>query len=83
MINIDEDVLEQDEELIEFWRETLPKGQVLYLPRIIIGKAPEYMFNLSQDELLCDPVSLTREHLDNMSNQEVQEYIYSQAHTIQ
>lgn len=74
--------LESEYELIDFWRIHLPQGESVTVPRLIIGKSSDYIFGLSDEAVLFDAVCISREHLDLMTNQEVIEFINSQAHTI-
>lgn len=51
-------------DLIEFWRENLPNGESIRLPRLIIGKTNEFILSLTDEAVLFDAITISKEHLD-------------------
>lgn len=74
--------IEQDYEIIDYWRENLSVGEFVCVPRIIRGLPLTYLNNLSQEAIVFDAVNISRQHLDSMTNKEVVQFLQNQAHTI-
>jgi hypothetical protein len=74
--------VESEYEVVDYWRNHLPKGEFVIVPRLIRGVNPNLLLSLSEEQILCDCIRISREHLDGMTNKEVVEYINSQAQMV-
>lgn len=74
--------IDSDYDLIDFWRENLPSGEYVKMPRMIIGKPCDYVLGLSEEAVFFDAIVISKRHLDSMTNKEIIDFIQAQSHTI-